>query len=187
MKTAAKAFSFKPSITLLEWKSSKHIRLKPTTSSMMYSTSETTDSQRTPANPHTHILVSTPPLCNKCSHFCTHTHTIVNGSTFIISKQNHIWHCEFKGCCHGLFYLKDHWNGGYLQICRNSHLQTVKLRMSSESSKLRLSYIPTFPPSHCNEIHMLMFLFLLQIWLQHWTGIVVFFCPFVFTFSVLNS
>lgn len=49
VKTAAKALSLSPSITLLEWKSSRHIRLKPTTKSMMYSTSDTTDSQRTPA------------------------------------------------------------------------------------------------------------------------------------------
>lgn len=36
-------------MTLLEWKSSRHMRLKPTTSRRMYSTSETTDSHRTPA------------------------------------------------------------------------------------------------------------------------------------------
>lgn len=35
VKTAAKALSLSPSMTLLEWKSSRHMRLKPTTSSRM--------------------------------------------------------------------------------------------------------------------------------------------------------
>lgn len=51
VKIAAKAFSFSPSIMLLvlEWTSSRHIRLKPTINRTMYSISETTDSHRTPA------------------------------------------------------------------------------------------------------------------------------------------
>lgn len=49
VKTAAKALSLSPSMTLLEWKSSRHMRLKPTTSSRMYRTSDTTDSHSTPA------------------------------------------------------------------------------------------------------------------------------------------
>lgn len=35
VKTAAKALSFSPSMTLLEWTSSRHMRLKPTTSRRM--------------------------------------------------------------------------------------------------------------------------------------------------------
>lgn len=52
VKTAAKALSLRPSMTLLEWTSSKHMRLKPTTSRTMYNISETSDSHSIPAKQH---------------------------------------------------------------------------------------------------------------------------------------
>ena len=51
VKIAAKALSLRPSMMLLEWTSSRHIRLKPTMSRMMYSISDTSDSHRMPATP----------------------------------------------------------------------------------------------------------------------------------------
>lgn len=49
VKTAAKALSLSPSMTLLELNSSKHMRLKPTTSRTMYNISDTSDSHSIPA------------------------------------------------------------------------------------------------------------------------------------------
>lgn len=49
VKTAAKALSLSPSMTLLEWTSSKHMRLKPTSSRTMYNISEISDSHSIPA------------------------------------------------------------------------------------------------------------------------------------------
>lgn len=48
VKTAAKAFSLSPSMTLLEWINSIHMRLKPTTSRMMYNNSDTRESHSIP-------------------------------------------------------------------------------------------------------------------------------------------
>lgn len=48
VKMAAKALSLSPSMTLLECTSSKHMRLKPTTSRIMYNISETSDNHSIP-------------------------------------------------------------------------------------------------------------------------------------------
>lgn len=58
VKTAAKALSLSPSMTLLVWTSSKHMRLNPTTSRMMYSISEISDSHSIPAK-HRHSITIT--------------------------------------------------------------------------------------------------------------------------------
>lgn len=58
VKTAAKALSLSPSMTLLEWTSSKHMRLNPTTSRTMYNISDTSDSHSIPAKYNDNITLN---------------------------------------------------------------------------------------------------------------------------------
>lgn len=48
VKTAAKAFSLSPSMTLLAWINSMHMRLNPTISRRMYNNSDTRESHSIP-------------------------------------------------------------------------------------------------------------------------------------------